>query len=181
VALRNHSRLQPQPPHTPPDIRGRCRTPPPWPSAAPSPDLEKEREQVRLRQRERHTDRASPCCPPQPPYCPPRHHHTATASPASNDASRRSPPSTLTSSSSKRTAPPWGVRRRAVGRQGCGPPRLVGTAAPFLAPPPLLTYSVRGEWRGRRGAARVAGRGRLAAVRGGTRRGEGGRKGGGAG
>jgi hypothetical protein len=24
----------------------------------------------------------------------------------------------------------------------------VGTAAPFLAPPPLLTYSVRGEWRG---------------------------------
>jgi hypothetical protein len=23
----------------------------------------------------------------------------------------------------------------------------VGTAAPFLAPPPLLTYSVRGEWR----------------------------------
>jgi hypothetical protein len=44
-ARHRHSRsLQPQPPHTPPDIRGRRRTPPPWPSAAPSPDLEKERE-----------------------------------------------------------------------------------------------------------------------------------------
>jgi hypothetical protein len=33
---RRHSRsLQPQPPRTPPDIRGRRRTPPPWPSAAP--------------------------------------------------------------------------------------------------------------------------------------------------
>jgi hypothetical protein len=56
-----------------------------------------------------------------------------------NDASRRSPPSTLTSSSSKRTAPPWGVRRRAVGRQGCGPPaRGDRGAVPRPAAPPHL-------------------------------------------
>jgi hypothetical protein len=45
----------------------------------------------------------------------------------------------------------------------------MGNAAPFLTPPPLLTYPVRGKRRGRRGAARV-----LPAAAGGVGRGEGG-------